>query len=187
MKTPLYRLAAVVELIDGFLDRPAQVQGVRFSWDGKQRQALVKPQSRYVFLSVLPGEHVLQVDAPPFLPCTMTVALPEEAVGMDRMVRCVLSPGARYVYPTHTTMIRGSARDLPDGARISADYRSSLGRPHHVETQAEGDRDYILVLPGKLANATEVTLRVNLPDGADGQRAVVVMPGHTLRVDILPH
>lgn len=187
MKMPLHRLAAVVELIDGFLDRPAQVHGVRFIWDGKPREAIAKPQSRYVFLSLPPGEHVLQVDAPPFLPCMMTITLPEEAVGMDRLIYCVLSPGPQYVYPAHTTMIRGQARDLPAGARISADYRSSLGRPHHVETQAERDRDYILVLPGKLADATEVTLRVNLPDGTDGQRAVMVMPGHTLRVDILPH
>lgn len=187
MKMSLHRLAAVVELIDGFLDRPAQVHGVRFTWDGKSYAAIAKPQSRYVFLTLPPGEHALQVDAPPFLPCTMTVALPEEAVGTDRLIRCVLKPGPQYAYPAHTTMIRGRARDLPAGAMISADYRSSHGRTHHVETQAEGDRDYILVLPGKLANATEVTLRVDLPDGADGQRAVVVMPGHTLRVDILPH
>lgn len=186
MRTSMYRLAAVVELIDGFLDQPARVHKARFAWNGQPCQAIAKPHARYVFLALAPGAQVLHVDAPPFLPCKMDVVLPDTPGLANRLIRCVLKPGPHYMYPAHVTLIRGRIRDAPDGARVSADYRSSHGCAHHVEAHSEREQDYLLVLPGKLADPTEVTLRLDLPNGERGQHAVSVTPGHTLRVDILP-
>jgi hypothetical protein len=186
MKGPLHRLGAVVELVDGFLDQPAHAQAPHFQWDGVPCVPIAKPQSRYVFLQVTPGAHVLQVSAPPFEPCTMNVELPQGGGVNERLIRCVLEPGARYAYPAHVTLLCGRVRDLGDTATVSAEYCSALGRPHRAQTFGAKDRDYTLVLKGRLADPTDVTLRVDLPDGRSGQQTISVKPGRTLRVDIQP-
>jgi len=185
-KAPLHRLAAVVELVDGFLGQPARVQAPRFQWDALPCLPIAKPQARYVFLQLAAGAHVLQVNAPPFEPCTMRVELPKEGTIGERLIRCVLEPGAQYVYPPDVTLVCGRVRGIQGKVSLSADYCSAQGRAHRAQAVGEQNRDYTLVLKGRLADPTDVILRVELPDGSSGQQAISVKPGRTLRVDIQP-
>jgi hypothetical protein len=186
MKAPLHRLGAVVELVDGFLDQPAHVQAPHFRWDGVPCLPIAKPQARYVFLQIKPGAHVLQVITPPFEPRTMNVELPQDGGVSERLIRCVLEPGPHYAYPTHVTLLRGRVRGLSGRVTVIAEYCSALGRPHRAQAFGEQDRDYMLVLKGRIADPTDVTLRVEQPDGHSGQQTISVKPGRTLRVDIQP-
>ena len=184
MKAPLHQLAAVVELIDGFLDQAARVQAPRFFWDGRPLVPIVKPQSRYAFVQLAAGAHVLQVTAAGFEPCTMNVVVPEQGGIGERLVRCVLEPGPHYAYPAHVTLVRGRVRGIEGTATVSIDYCSARGRAHRAQARGGQDRDYTLVLREKLADPTEGTLHVDLPDGSSGQQAISIRPGRTLRVDI---
>ncbi|QAU25020.1 hypothetical protein EO087_14295 [Dyella sp. M7H15-1] len=179
-------LSAVVELVDGFLDRPARVAAPRFEWDGKPCMPIAKPQARYVFFDVRPGAHVLRVVVPPFDACEMELVLPEAACASERLIRCVLKPGPHYAYPACATLIHGRVCGTAGDATISADYRSVHGRPHTVQAPAGNDRDYVLVLQGKLADPTAVSLRVDVPGGVAAQQQISVTPGRATRVDVLP-
>lgn len=178
------RLSAVIELLDGYREKPALGARPRFLLNRLPVAPREKPQARYVLLDLVPGNYVLEVLTDAFKPCRLEFALRDEACMLsERWLPCVLEPGERYVYPATTTAIRGRLGGIPAGeAVISASYCSAHGRPRQAQIRCTRDQAFTLVLPGKLADPTPVTLRVNLGGGVSEERAMLVRPGSMHRL-----
>lgn len=173
------RLGAVIELMDGYRRRPAWGARPRFLLNGLPVTPREKAQACYVLLDLVAGDYVLDVQANGFKPCRLGFAVRDDACTLSaRWLSCVLEPGDLYEYPATTTAICGRLGDAPsDEAIISASYCSSRGRPRRPQIRCARDHAFTLVLPGKLADPTPVTLRIDFGDGGSVEQAMMVRPG----------
>lgn len=177
-------LSAVIELLDRHRDLPALGAAPHFRLNGMPVLLLMKPQARYVLTGLAPGDYKLDVSTATFEPYQLSFTVRDGTTLSERRWQCSLVPGRYYDYPPHSTLIRGRLASTVRGElTISANYHSARGRPRRVETRCKPHQSYTLVLPGKLAIPTQVTLRFEMAGGISRERQLAVMPGQMQQVD----
>lgn len=180
----MHRLSGVIELLDGHSGRPAVGIVPCFRLNGTPIAPPRRSDARHVLVDLAPGRYRLEVEAPAFLPYGVDFELKPQATLADGWLRCVLEPGPAYAYPPQATLIRGALDTTSAAAEISARYDTARGRARHVSTRCAPGGAYALVLPGRLADPTPVTLSFAFADGLARELQLAVTPGRTHRAGV---
>jgi hypothetical protein len=179
----MYRLSAVIELLDSYRDQPALAATPRFLLNGEPVGPLSKSGARYVLVNLAPGDYVLDVYTTAFRPHRLNFSVSDTQTLSERWLSCALEPNASYDYPPYSTVLRGQLASTVTGeVTVSADYFSARGQARHVQTRCTRDQPYTLALRGNLANPTRVSLRFDTGDGRSREQVIAVTPGRVQHV-----
>ncbi|RKP46838.1 carboxypeptidase regulatory-like domain-containing protein [Trinickia fusca] len=187
------RLCAVVQLIDGFSQAPAEDVHPRFLLNQEPYRPQAKPQGFYAFSELADGDYRLTTIALPFFPREVDFKVPLSLPLAEAIVPCVLEPSPLYPFPAGTTLIRGqvvsAATHAPlAGVTVQASYQNWRGDPRQATTRTSDfgqyNGRYALAPRGRLAPRTEVTLTFSKTDYATAQTQLVLEAGTTQLVNI---